>query len=214
MPFKFYDTFSSYTSQFVAYELNHKDEYNFDNIGLKPGDIVIDIGGNIGMVSILLARKFPFIKVYAFEPVKQNYENFLRNIDLNRIPEGVIAVENIAVTKDSRDVCMKLIQHNPGGSMVSSDAPQNGDEAVRSETLMRIIEKNKIGKVKLLKIDCEGTEYEILYNAPPQILSNIEYLRGEFHTLPDNTKPDNSPERLLEYCGKYFEAEKIAVLLI
>jgi FkbM family methyltransferase len=202
---------SSYTSLYVAGELNAQSEYNFDFFDFKPGDIVIDIGGNIGMVSILLAKKFPFLKIYAFEPVRQSYENFLRNIDLNNIPEGVITVENIAVTKDSRDVCMKLNRLNMGASKVSEEVPQNGEETVSSETLMHIIEKNKIEKIKLLKIDCEGMEYEILYDMPPRFFSKIEYLRGEFHPLLNNANEDNTPQRLKEYCSKYIETGKIAV---
>ena len=90
IPLKFYDSIWSVTSDVVAGEINNNPEYNFENIDFKEGDSVIDIGGNIGMISIFLAKKYPFLKIYAFEPVKQNYDNFLKNIKLNNIPNGII----------------------------------------------------------------------------------------------------------------------------
>ncbi len=66
--FKFSDLITSWVVFAVANEIG-KPPYDFDSINFKEGDVVIDIGGNIGMISIYLAKKFPFLKIYAFEPV-------------------------------------------------------------------------------------------------------------------------------------------------
>jgi FkbM family methyltransferase len=190
----------------VAYELRDRDAYDFEHMDFKPGDIVVDIGGNIGMISILLAKKYPFLKIYAFEPVKQSYDNFVKNIELNQIPEGVITVENIAVTKDSRSIKMQLNYENMGGSRVAADIAPDEESTVPSTTLPHILEKDNIGKIKLLKIDCEGSEYEILYNTPPEILSNTEFMRGEFHYLVVQKNEEDTPEKLLAYCEKYINS--------
>lgn len=73
LDFVFYDSILSGTVNTVSGEI---DNYDFDSIDFKERDVVIDIGGNIGMVSIYLAKKYPFLKIYAFEPVIQNYQNF------------------------------------------------------------------------------------------------------------------------------------------
>ncbi len=208
--FKFYDSIWSSTSDVVAGEINNNPEYSFENIDFKEGDSVIDIGGNIGMISIFLAKKYPFLKIYAFEPVKQNYYNFLKNIKLNNIPDGIITVENKAVTKDGRNITMSICYHNMGGSSVSNDGNQNENTAVPSVTLQSILDEHKIDTLKLLKIDCEGSEYEILYNALPKTLSSIKHLHGEFHNKQDSD-PKNYPEKLKEFCEKYITAENIVV---
>ncbi|TXJ56789.1 FkbM family methyltransferase [Brachyspira aalborgi] len=168
----------------IAHELNNN-EYDF-NIDFKEGDIVIDIEANVGMVSILLAKKFPFLKIYSFEPLKENYDNFIKNIELNNIPKEVITAENKAVTKDGRLITMSINSANKGGSSTTDVISINSimtkeNSQVESITLEEIFKKYNINKLKLLKIDCEGSEYEILYNADTNLLKNIENLRGEFH---------------------------------
>lgn len=182
--FKFYDFIFSVMTEYMPNEI---DDYNFDSIDFKDGDVVIDIGGNIGMVSIYLAKKYPFLKIYAFEPVKQNYENFLKNIELNNINKDIIKVFNLAITKDRRDVILTSPFDNSGASNIynnfrgSGNIISNNDISIKSITFDDIFSNNNISKCKLLKIDCEGAEYEILYSANVENLKNCEYMRAEFH---------------------------------
>ena len=182
--FKFYDFIFSGVTEYMPNEI---DDYNFDSIDFKDGDVVIDIGGNIGMVSIYLAKKYPFLKIYAFEPVKQNYENFLKNIELNNINKDIIKVFNLAITKDRRDVILTSPFDNSGASNIynnfrgSGNIISNNDISIKSITFDDIFSNNNISKCKLLKIDCEGAEYEILYSANVENLKNCEYMRAEFH---------------------------------
>jgi hypothetical protein len=50
-------------------------------------------------------------------------------------------------------------------------------------TLEAIMEANRLERVDLLKIDCEGAEYEILFAAAPRVLQRITDIRLEYHTL-------------------------------
>lgn len=197
--FYFYDSIQSCTVDIVNQEIS---PYNMDKIDFKEGDVVIDIGANVGMVYIYLAKKYPFLKIYSFEPVKQNYENLLRNIDINNIPNGVITAENVAITKDRRNIDMVVPLVNTGGSsfIFENNLPTintNINIGVKSITFDDIFEKYNIDKCKLLKIDCEGSEYEILYNASENNLKKCENMRGEFHGNKEEQ------EKLYEYCLKY-----------
>lgn len=200
--FKFYDFIFS---NCVRYFEGEVDDYNFDSIDFKYGDVVIDIGGNIGMVSIYLAKKYPFLKIYAFEPVKQNYENFLKNIELNNINEDIIKVFNLAITKDRRDVILTSPFNNSGASNIynhfrgSGNIISNNDISIKSITFDDIFSNNNISKCKLLKIDCEGAEYEILYSANVENLKNCEYMRAEFHGKKYKQKD------LYNHCNKFIK---------
>ena len=179
----FYDTITSKTVSYVTSEINGNEYSNMFNIDFKEGDIVIDIGANIGMVSILLAKKFPFIKIYSFEPVKTNYDNFVKNIKINEVTDGIIKHFNKAVTKDGREISMIVNPINQGNSYINIyNTNYNLELNVESLTFTDILNENNIDKIKLLKIDCEGSEYEILYNINKSILTNIEYIYGEFHS--------------------------------
>lgn len=203
LDFKFYDFIFSMAVEFICSEM---DSYNFNSIDFKDGDVVIDIGGNIGMVSIYLAKKYPFLKIYAFEPVKQNYENFLKNIELNNIDKDIIKVFNFAITKDRRDVILTLPFDNSGASNIYDNFRGseilNNNSIVKSITFDDIFDSNNISKCKLLKIDCEGAEYEILYSANEENLKNCEYMRGEFHKF----KGEKSKQKdLYNYCNKFIK---------
>jgi FkbM family methyltransferase len=208
--FIFRDFFLSGSLGALEIDIIGRDEYNLKNIDFKAGDIVIDIGANIGMVSILLAKKYPFLKIYAFEPAKENYLNFLDNIKLNNIHNDTITVENKAVNSDGRDVSFGFNIVLSGGSKILDAEIQNKndkkshmiEQKVKSTTLDEIFHKYNINEVKLLKIDCEGSEYEILYNASPDILRKIRHLRGEFHKVEKETEGYN-PKDLSDFCKKY-----------
>jgi FkbM family methyltransferase len=199
--FIFCDLITSDAVKMIANEIG-RNSYDFSNMDFKEGDVVIDIGGNVGMVSIFLAKKFPFLKIYAFEPVKENFENFKRNIKLNKIPDGVITVENLAVTKDARTVNLNVNMANTGGSnlCVVKEIGSFQSNDVKSVTLEDIFEKFALKSCKLLKIDCEGSEYEILYNTDKDILKKCEHMRGEFHEDRYIREQGYSIAALEQYC--------------
>jgi hypothetical protein len=60
--FVFYDYFLSNVIDGVVREMD-RDEYKLNDIDFKPNDIVIDIGGNVGICSIYLAKRYPFLKI-------------------------------------------------------------------------------------------------------------------------------------------------------
>lgn len=207
--FLFSDLIFSGTVPYVAREMC-RGAYDFSNIEFKEGDTVIDIGGNVGMISIYLAKKFPFLKIYAYEPVKKNYENFLTNIKLNKIPDGTIHVENKAITKDGRNVNIVTDCTNTGGSAVAELEIHKFDidfisEDIPSTTLNDIFKDNNIKSCKLLKIDCEGSEYEILYNTNKEFLEKCDHLRGEFHNSRKLKKQNLNSTDLISYCRQYIK---------
>lgn len=204
LSFLFQDTLTSYTVPAVTREMKNS-EYNFEDIVFSPGDCVIDIGANVGIVSIYLAKKYPFLKIYAYEPVKRNYDNFVKNIKLNQIPDGIIFAENKAVTKDGRKIKMNFDIRNSGGSFAEEiDNHENINtgitDTVDSISLDNILQKYSIRDLKLLKIDCEGFEYEILYNTKPDNLKKIRAIRGEFH----NSSKNKNAENLLNFAKNTF----------
>nr|WP_269278650.1 FkbM family methyltransferase [Oxalobacter aliiformigenes] len=160
------------------------------------------MGANVGIISIYLAKKYPFLKIYSYEPVKRNYLNLMKDLELNGIPGGTIIAENKAVTKDNRKINMNFDICNSGGSF-SEEAITYRNNAyyttslINSITLDDIFKKYSINKLKLLKIDCEGSEYKILYKT--KNLSKISFIRGEFHCPAESEEAS----RLLEYCKRF-----------
>src|SRR5438105_361780 len=100
---KIQDYPGSHAAADIASEINGG-EYDLDSIPFAPGDVVIDIGGHVGIISLYLAKKYPFLTIHAFEPFPENYENFKKNVQLNGVSN--VFLSDMAITKDRRDMLM------------------------------------------------------------------------------------------------------------
>jgi FkbM family methyltransferase len=168
-------------------------------VPFELGDVVIDIGANIGAFSIMLAKLFPETTIYSVEPVAETYIKLCKNIELNKLV-NIIPI-NAAIT--DRDRVVKII-YDPtgtgGASAYVKDITGNHSKTyVGGITLTELFDQFNIEKCKLLKIDCEGAEYDILYGCYK--LKQIEYLVGEFHTNSSLQEQGRSPEELAKYCA-------------
>lgn len=207
---KIYDHQSSITSDIVAKELT-LNSYNIENIPFESNDVILDIGGHVGMVSIYLAKKYPFVQIFTFEPSYDNYCNLQENITINNI-SNIIAY-NQAVTKDGRNAGMTVAHSNTGGGGLSelplpeTRLPDYSYYTVASTILDNFMDTNNISKCKLLKIDCEGGEYEILLNSNK--LNCIDYLSGEFHIDIRLQRLGYSIEGLYNHCARFIKPDHI-----
>lgn len=194
--FYFYDIIFSWAYQGIVKDME-KDCYGLSKIDFKENDIVIDIGANIGIVSIYLAKKYPFLKIYSFEPFKANYKSLIKNIKINHISKETIKPFEKAVTKDGRHILMKTPDPLNSGSFQidfkKNKLRSDQKNIVQSTTLDHIIEtalaENNQNCIKLLKMDCELAEYEILKNTKTENLKKISYLCAEFHEKKDFADP-------------------------
>jgi hypothetical protein len=71
VPLLAYDEEGSLAADRVAGELA-SDVYGLEMVPFQPGDVAIDIGAHIGLVSIYIAKRWPFLRIYAFEPYLPN----------------------------------------------------------------------------------------------------------------------------------------------
>lgn len=186
-----------------------KDEYHLDEIDFRPGDVVVDVGGHVGVFSTYLARRHPYVRVICFEPVPDNFAALRANLERN----GVANVEarNEAVTADGREleIAVHLSANSGGGSAQrrTLDVPGHRRYRVPSTTLDTVLASLPEGRCKLLKIDCEGSEHEILRATTG--LAGVEYLRGEFHVNDHLRAQGHTIQALEAYCRQFIDAAKI-----
>ena len=205
-----YDYASTGAANLIAKELS-EEHYGLSKIPFNKGDVVIDIGGHIGIFSIYLAKLHPEITIYAYEPIPDNFHHFQKNIVHNDVSN--IHVFNQAVTKDGRSMPMTVnFKHNSGGATATwdnqhLDSDDFTEYTVESITLNSIFESYQIDRCRLLKIDCEGSEYEILLNTP--YLDRIDFISAEFHTNEYLQAQGYSPDLLYDYCRQFIPADHI-----
>jgi FkbM family methyltransferase len=199
----------SLAALYVASELRGN-RCQLDGIGFKPGDVIVDIGAHVGVFTCLLARAHPECRVLAFEPMPANYNNLCHNIEANRISNAVAV--NCAVTADGRHLQMTYHPSNTGGATAKLNdlrLPGHHTFSVKSRTLDAIFAEYKIHECRLLKIDCEGMEHEILLNC--HCLARIRSLRGEFHINRVLEGEGHSIDSLLSFCQRFIPEPNIKV---
>lgn len=140
------------------------------------GSNIIDIGANIGDSSIYFALNGAK-RVVAIEPQNKSYRSLISNIELNGLKDvimpiraGVSSRHEISVVNSSED--------NPTGG--TSLNKEKGNEALEMINLHYIIE-NFLSDVNLLKIDCEGCEYDFFLHASIEDLKEFNRIMVEYH---------------------------------
>ncbi|RPI00204.1 MAG: FkbM family methyltransferase [Ignavibacteriae bacterium] len=143
---------------------------------ISPGSTVIDIGANIGAFS-LFAASCGASKVFAFEPNAEAFQCLQKNIHANRL-DSVIKPHRFAVAGSAGRRIRFPKNASAYNSFLRGESAKEY-EFVKTIDLTRIM-KN-IDHVDLLKMDCEGAEWEILHGTNREVLDRIDAIRMEYH---------------------------------
>jgi len=131
---------------------------------LRPGDVFLDVGANIGYLSAVATRLVgPQGQVHAFEPVPAYFVRLGRLAALN--PEYLIAANPCAVG-ETPGICTMYVTLEPGQStLVRSYKVEPEILSTIDVPVVRLdsyLKQNQIERVALIKIDAEGFELPIL----------------------------------------------------
>lgn len=149
----------------------------YDHIDV--GDVVVDVGANLGFFSIF-AAKHGASKVFALEPVSKTF-SFLEH---NTAGIDKIKLYNVGLSSENKTTKIRI---DPFASSTSSiNQNQSIKNAVEEEiTLISIsnfIKESHISFIDYLKLDCEGTELEIINSLDEDFLSSkIRKISLEVH---------------------------------
>ncbi|ARN71585.1 hypothetical protein BST91_07990 [Nonlabens tegetincola] len=173
---------------FILNEIFFDDCYSFK---LPEKTIVYDIGMNIGIASVYFSVDSKIDKVYSFEPVLDTYNLGRDNINRNAIAKEKCTTFNIGLGEKDKELTFSFNESFKGsvGLVHSSniDSEEIGTKSVKVtikdsyQVLLPLVEQHK-SNFKLLKIDCEGGEYEIidrLYET--KLLSSFNIIVLEWH---------------------------------
>ncbi len=144
-----------------------------------PGKVVLDVGGHIGAVALMCAKRGA--TVYTFEPERESYQLLLENLAQNETIGSVIPF-NLAVGKWGLH---KLYKGNKERGVASfypelNPALTENYEMVVSVSLQFVL--SLIGEIDYLKLDCEGSEKDIIKDIIETNLSvSIPKFVVEFH---------------------------------
>lgn len=140
------------------------------------GSTVVDIGANNG-VFVLYAIEQGATKIYAFEPNSSAYSCLQKNISDNQL-QHVVTASQFAVTSNAGQQVRFPKAASVYNAILSADS-QDAFEIVNTTSLPVICQS--IEQINIIKIDCEGAEYDILFNSTEKEFHKIHEIKLEYH---------------------------------
>lgn len=140
---------------------------------IEKGDVVVDVGANIGMFANVAYHKGAS-EILCFEPSDIAFECLVRNKPFKTKTFKAAVLDYIGMAKislPSQDDTMGASIGKEGG--VSNYVP--------SITIDRLFEDGIVDRIDFLKIDCEGSEKQVLLGVSDQNLDKIKKISMEFH---------------------------------
>lgn len=136
----------------------------------RPGDLIFDIGVNIGSVSLRFAKKLESLggggSIVGFEPDRINYEKCVKNISINKFSN--IEIHNIGLGENNENLYLDVPSpSNRGMNRISVIKDRNHLSSLITVVALDsfLLESLLSARVNLIKIDVEGYEMKVLKGA-------------------------------------------------
>ncbi len=179
----------------------------FNNL-IKQGDIVLDVGANIGFHTMYFAELVGKQgKVFAFEPIPINYHALQENLKLNEFSQIITVNKALGDINSSLNIHIDENKTNPGAfNLLESGIKNTVIECVRGDDFLKT---NGIDKVDFIKIDVEGYELEVLKGLMESIKSMMPIIIFEYDDLYQSKLNANSKSILHFLIGLNYGLYKI-----
>lgn len=152
--------------------------------------VVIDIGMNIGIASLYFAAKPEVKVVYGFEPFDDTYSQAVANFELNdRNISEKIKPYNFGLTDkdEERDIAISI--EDSGLRILSVPATEDNSVHIVCKSAGRVVRKivnQNVGRKIILKIDTEGSEYDIFNSLEEySCFDDVDAILMEYHKGAD-----------------------------
>jgi FkbM family methyltransferase len=161
--------------------------------------VILDIGSNIGTSILYFHEQFPAAKIYGFEPHPDTFRVLQKNVgaipsvEIFNYALGAID-QKISLSFDGADFSgfgAKDATSSPLGTITTAEC-----EAKHAGEVMKHL---GLDRVDLIKIDCEGAEYDVLSSLPEEMLRQCKWISGEMH--------DASAFNLLALLAPHFDLD-------
>jgi FkbM family methyltransferase len=186
--------------------------YTPNKFVIHENDVIVDIGAQKGFFSIFAGINNN-VKVYSFEPEPLNFSFLQENVKLNGLEKNIF-IFNLAVAKNSGKKRLFIDESNTGGHSMFTKTGNFLN--VNCITLPEIMESHKLNKINLLKMDCEGAEYEILFNTEEKFFKKIDKIVMEAHEFDNHRIVDIEKfliklEYIVNKSGPYLYARRVPI---
>jgi natural product biosynthesis luciferase-like monooxygenase protein/FkbM family methyltransferase len=208
----------SFQTSILCKEVFEDEVYLKHGITLEDGDVIFDVGANIGLFTLFARRKCPAAQIYSFEPLPPNFELLRANVTRHNAnvrlfnyglsntstianftfyPEAAGLSGRTANSAGDKEDTKAIVTdwiHNAARENEQDLLPQSQldellNEYLRAETyncpiktLSDVIRELDIEHIDLLKIDVEGSEFDVLSGIQDADWRRIKQIAVEVHS--------------------------------
>ncbi len=150
----------------IIAEVVGRDSYGIEDLALRDDALVVDVGANVGVFSAWIKHLHPNAHLVAYEPHPANLLLLQENAPFATIhAEAVVGTEGeVHIEAEGHTSALKLAKVGV---------------AVRAITLEQALAP--LLKVDLLKVDIEGSEYDVFMHTPPSAMQKVQQAVVEVH---------------------------------
>ncbi|MFI0238237.1 FkbM family methyltransferase [Streptomyces sp. NPDC016845] len=172
---------------------------------LRPGDVFVDVGANIGVFSVLGSRLVGSTgRVVSVEASPTFHRRLLRHAGLNHCDN--IRPVNTAVSDERKTLTFILAssQNMGANSIVPYDGPAESTFEIEAVPLTEVLEPDEVTRARVIKIDVEGAEGSVVRGLAPLLGELRRDVEIAVEITPDRMEQlGDSAEELLETMRKH-----------
>jgi FkbM family methyltransferase len=139
---------------------------------------VVDVGAHVGAFTVWAAERCPKARMLAIEPNPAVFQHLVENVAANGLHDRV-QTRQVALGDHVGEAFLDVREFSEW-TRVLPTADGRG-HPVHLTTLEQVLDAAHFDRVDFLKMDCEGSEYDILLTAPDRVLGRIQALICEYH---------------------------------
>jgi len=145
---------------------------------------IVDAGGNIGLFSIWAARRHPNARIVSLEPCEGTFRELEENLSSTGLGGSVERYQlGLAAVAGKRQ--MHGAGPSPHRGVVLRPSEQSSADVISIQciTLTELLDRCGLDTVDFLKMDIEGSEWEVLFSTAPEVLRRFRRMEIEYHEV-------------------------------
>ena len=145
---------------------------------------ILDCGANVGIFSVWAAARRPDARIVALEPFPATFAALEANIRDNHLANRVRCVQ-VGLAAEPGERLIRTAGDSPDRQLVLGETAETSDQtvAVQCLDLAACLQRHGLDDLDLLKMDIEGSEWEVLLSTPPEVLFRIRHIQLEYHEV-------------------------------
>jgi FkbM family methyltransferase len=160
-------------------------------------ETILDCGANAGIFCLWAVRQRLGVRIVALEPFPPTFAELEANVRQNHLEDQIQCVQ-VGLAAVAGDRSMFAAGDSPLRGLVPSDLQAPPETIpVRCVRLADCLQDLRMEKLDLLKMDIEGSEWEVLLSTEPSVLSRIRHIQIEYHEAP--ARFGYTPEKLFAH---------------